>query len=466
MRIVMKFGGVSVADGERISHVARLVKQYREQGHELVVITSAMKGITDMLMDAAHEALDNGSTKAIVETIAQIRTMHERAASVCITDEPTREGVMREVNERLDELERALVGICYLGELTPRSLDYIASFGERLAAPLLACALESVGVPSRSFDGRSVGILTDSRHGDAKPLEPTYGRVRDTLVPLLSECVPVVGGFMGATERGAITTLGRGGSDLTASLIGAAVGADEIWLWKETDGIMTTDPHLVPSARPLSQISYTEAMEMSFFGAKVLHPRAIEPAIRHSIPVRVKNTFYPDHEGTLIVAEHVQSESVVKAITVIRNVAMITISGSGMIGTIGVAARVFKSLAEAGVNIRMISQGSSEANISMVVDDVHAKRAVEVLKREFERNTVKDVLLNEEVCVVAVVGAGMIGTPGVAGRVFSTMGRESINVIMISQGSSQSNISFVIEKRDAKRAVEALHAEFALHEMA
>ncbi|MHC1571055.1 MAG: aspartate kinase, partial [Methermicoccaceae archaeon] len=280
------------------------------------------------------------------------------------------------------------------------------------------------------------------------------------------ECVPVVGGFMGATEGGAITTLGRGGSDLTASLIGAAVGADEIWLWKETDGIMTTDPHLVPSARPLSQISYTEAMEMSFFGAKVLHPRAIEPAIRHSIPVRVKNTFYPDHEGTLIVAEHVQSESVVKAITVIRNVAMITISGSGMIGTIGVAARVFKSLAEAGVNIRMISQGSSEANISMVVDDVHAKRAVEVLKREFERNTVKDVLLNEDVCVVAVVGAGMIGTPGVAGRVFSTMGRESINVIMISQGSSQSNISFVIEKRDAKRAVEALHAEFALHEMA
>ncbi|MHC1602658.1 MAG: aspartate kinase [Methermicoccaceae archaeon] len=465
MRLVMKFGGVSVADGECISHVASLVKSYRKQGYELVVVTSAMKGVTDALLTAASEALEDGNTEAITERIAQLRTSHERATTACITDEPTREKVLEEVSEKLDELERALVGICYLGELTPRSLDYISSFGERLAAPVFAGALQCIGVPSCSFDGKDVGILTDSNHQNAKPLDTTYARLEDTLVPLLSESVPVVGGFMGADEKGIITTLGRGGSDLTASLIGAAIGADEIWLWKETDGIMTTDPQLVPEARALKQISYAEAMEMSFFGAKVLHPRAIEPAIRHSIPVRVKNTFHPEREGTLVVAEHVQSKTVVKAVSVIHRVAMITISGSGMIGTIGVAARVFSSLAEAGVNIRMISQGSSEANISMVVDGAHAKKAVKVLRDHFRKNTVRDILLNERVCVVAVVGAGMIGTPGVAGRVFSTMGSERINVIMVSQGSSQSNISFVIEEKDAQRAVAALHREFALHEI-
>jgi len=465
MRLVMKFGGASVADGERIRHVATLVRSYREQGHEIAVVTSAMKGVTDALLMAARAASEKGDADAVLKSVSDIRTQHERAAEVCIEHEPTREQVLSSIAALLDDLERALVGICYLGELTPRSLDYISSFGERLAAPMLAGALQSIGVPSRSMDGMEAGILTDSTHGDARPLDITYERIAQRVAPLLEECVPVVGGFMGADERGVITTLGRGGSDLTASLVGAGIGAHEIWLWKETDGIMTTDPHLVPEARSLRQISYAEAMEMSYFGAKVLHPRAIEPAIRHSIPVRVKNTFHPEREGTLIVADHVPSKSIVKAITVIRNVALITISGSGMIGTIGVAARVFSSLARAGVNIRMISQGSSEANISMVVDEAHAQRAVRTLREEFRHNIVRDVSLNEHVCVVAVVGAGMIGTPGVAGRVFSTMGRNGINVIMISQGSSQSNISFVIDERDARRAVAVLHEEFALHEI-
>ena len=279
---------------------------------------------------------------------------------------------------------------------------------------------------------------------------------------MLKEIVPIVTGFIGQDELGIITTLGRSGSDFSASIIGAAVRADEIWLWKEVHGIMTTDPKIVPDAQSIPQISYIEAMELSYFGAKVLHPRTIEPAIRHKIPVRVKNTFEPDFEGTLIVAEQNQIEDVVKAVTLINKVALINICGAGMVGTIGTAARVFSTLANAGVNIIMISQGSSEANMSLVVTEDHLESAVAALKREFNNNVVGDVAYDRDVCVVAVVGAGMDGIPGVAGKVFNSLGIAGINIIMISQGSSQHNISFVVSSDDAIDAIRTLHKHFEL----
>ncbi len=269
-------------------------------------------------------------------------------------------------------------------------------------------------------------------------------------------------GFIAQNEAGIITTLGRGGSDFTASIVGASIKANEIWLWKEVDGIMTTDPNIVPEAQPIPVISYIEAMELSYFGAKVLHPRAIEPAIRHGIPVRVKNTFHPEVPGTLVVKDQKLSKDVVKAVTVIKKVALINISGAGMVGTIGVAARVFTTLANAGVNIVMISQGSSEANISLVVDEAHLDTAVKAIKGEFKNGTIKEVTPDRNIAVVAVVGAGMANTPGVAGRVFGALGKAQVNVIMISQGSSQHNISFAVSEEGAKRAVSVLHKEFGL----
>ncbi|MCD4799664.1 MAG: aspartate kinase, partial [Methanosarcinales archaeon] len=262
-----------------------------------------------------------------------------------------------------------------------------------------------------------------------------------------------------------ITTLGRGGSDFTASIIGASLNADEIWLWKEVPGIMTTDPKLVPEARPLKVISYIEAMEMSFFGAKVLHPKAIEPAIRHDIPVRVKNTFEPEYPGTLVVKEQKTVQNVVKAVTVIDKVALVNISGAGMVGTIGVAARVFSALADADVNIIMISQGSSEANLSVVVNDDHLKQAVKALKQEFKNGVVGEIDHDVHISVVAIVGVGMAGTPGVAGKVFDALGKNKVNVIMISQGSSQHNISFVVKEGDATKAVQVLHKVFSLEKL-
>jgi aspartate kinase len=317
-----------------------------------------------------------------------------------------------------------------------------------------------MGIDSRPLTGAEAGIVTDSKHGDSRPLAKTYDLIPQRLLPLKG--VPVVTGFIAKDEKGTTTTLGRGGSDLSASLIGAAIDADEIWFWKETPGVMTTDPKIVPSAKTIPLISYREAMEMSYFGAKVLHPRAIEPAIKKGVPVRVKCTFDPESPGTQIVHDDVPKEDVIKAITLNKNVALLNIAGAGMIGTPGIAARAFSALAGAGINIVMISQASSEANISMVVEERQLEKAEDALRSEFPKDIVKEISHNHDVCAVAVVGAGMAGTPGVAARVFKAMGESRINVLMISQGSSEHNISFVVASRDAEMAVQALHREFGL----
>ncbi len=458
----MKFGGTSVSDGVRMKHVAELAKKYRDQGNEVVLVTSALSGVTDALLKNAKDASETGKTSTVKEFIADLTMQHHNAAHEAIGLPGIIENVTKELDQRIEELEKALIGICYLGELTARSIDYISSYGERLAAPILSGSLNSMLVNSCSFTGGEAGIITTDDYGNARPLEESYSLIKERIEPLLSDSIPVVCGFIAESEAGIITTLGRGGSDFTASIVGAAVKANEIWLWKEVDGIMTTDPNIVPEAKPIPVISYIEAMELSYFGAKVLHPRAIEPAIRHGIPVRVKNTFHPELAGTIVVKDQKLSKDIVKAVTVIKKVALINISGAGMVGTIGVAARVFTTLANAGVNIVMISQGSSEANISMVVDESQLDKAVKAIKSEFKNGIIKEITPDRNISVVAVVGAGMANTPGVAGRVFGALGKAEVNVIMISQGSSQHNISFAVSEDAAKKAVSVLHKEFSL----
>lgn len=460
MRLVMKFGGASIADGEKIKWVAELVNRYRE--HELIVVTSALKDVTDHLLGRAYMVADSGKIESVHELIEYMSNLHYTAANIAISDDSALDEVSNELDNRICELKQALTGICYLGELTPRSRDYISSYGELLSSPILSGALRSIGVPSMHLTGGEAGIVTNSEYGTAKPLEDTHERIRERLLPLIGGCVPVVAGFIAENESGIPTTLGRGGSDFSASLIGDAIHADEIWFWKEVSGIMTADPEIVPDARNIPLISYVEVMELSYFGAKVLHPRAIEPAIRHNIPVRVLNTFDPDFTGTLVVKDQEQGKEVVKAVTVIDNIALINISGAGMVGTIGVAARVFGALAGAGVNIIMISQGSSESNISIVVEESHLDLASDAIRHEFANGVIRELTRNPDVSAIAVVGAGMVGIPGVAARVFNAMGNNDINVIIISQGSSEHNISFVVRNEDAKKAVRALHSEFRL----
>ncbi|AKG90855.1 aspartate kinase [Geoglobus ahangari] len=460
MRIVMKFGGTSVKDGRSILHCANLIKKF-SKNNEVVVVTSAMAGVTDSLLHAAKKCCNDPSPGFIKLFIAEMTKKHYDAVNDAVRNEEIKSKVLSKVDKLLDELEKVLLGINYLGELTPRSLDYILSFGERLSAPILSASLLSVGVDSLALEGGDAGILTDETYGRAKPLPEVYGTIKSRLEPLVSikKTVPVVSGFIGTTKSGNITTLGRGGSDLTATLIASALNADEVWLWKEVDGVMTTDPKIVPEARLIPEISYQEAMELSHFGAKILHPKALEPVMKKRIPVRIKNTFNPDAEGTVIKESVTSTKDIVKALSLIERVAIINISGAGF-DFAETMSNVFRALAENKVHVIMVSQSSSELNLSIVVDEADVEKAMKALNGMINGNG--NVSKMEDIAVISAVGAGMAGTPGVAGRIFSALGRNRINVVMISQSCSEYNVSFVVKRDEGRKAVRVLHEEFEL----
>ncbi|MHC1623223.1 MAG: aspartate kinase [Candidatus Methanospirareceae archaeon] len=472
MRVVMKFGGRAVANGEKIKTVAHLIKRFKEEGekgkgkeekNEIVVVTSAISTVTDTLLETANRVAKEGNTEKAKEFVEELRSKHELTASEAITDINELKKVRAEIKERSAEMEKALTGICLLGELTPRSLDYIGSFGERLAAPILAGALQSGGTEAVHLTGGEAGIITNDEYGNAQLTGSAEREIRERITPLLGNKIPVVAGFIGVTKNGMITTFGRGGSDYTATIIGTAIDADEIWLWKETEGIMSADPKIIKNARKIPYISYIEAMELSYFGASVLHPRAIEPVMKKGIPIRVKNVYNPEDEGTLIGKEAEKTKKAAKAITLIENTSIINIAGTGVRSISDVAARVFSVLAANNVDIIMISQGSSEMTISLVIDSAQLERAISAIQSINTGGTViRSFTSNSDVCAMGVVGAGMAGAPGVAGKVFSALGKEGISVIMISQGSSEFNISFVVKKEDAYRATQAIHDVFEM----
>jgi len=460
MRIVMKFGGVSVKDGENIYHCANLVKKFSE-GNEVVVVVSAMQGVTDALIKAAERCCSEPSAGFIKMFIADMMKKHYEAIEFAVRNDEIKSKVIAAVERLLDELEKVLLGISYLGELTRRSEDYIVSFGERLSAPIFSASLLSLGVDSVALTGGDAGIITDRNFGRAKPLPGVYTTIKNRLEPLLTikKTIPVVTGFIGATDDGSITTLGRGGSDYTATILAAALDADEVWLWKEVDGIMTCDPKYVPNAKVIPEISYQEAMELSHFGAKILHPRALEPVMRKKIPVRIKNTFNPDAPGTVIGPSTSNSSEIVKALSLIPQAGIVNVSGAGF-DFAEIMSEVFGRLAEAKVNVIMVAQSSSELNLSIVVDIRDLDKAYNALKN-LENGVIK-VEKIPYVAVVSAVGSGMAGTPGVAGKIFSALGKNSINVMMISQSCSEYNVSFVVDGSDGVNAVRVVHDEFGL----
>ncbi len=456
--LVMKFGGTSVGSAEMIKRVAGIVAKHRVDN--TLVVVSAMSGVTNSLVDIGQKVVGGASEEEIKRFTGDISEKH--IAIIREAGIGHRETVTLEVEKLCAELEKVLIGISYVGELTPRSLDYVLSFGERLSAPIVASALRQLRLKSNWFSGGEAGIVTNSDFGKAKPLwDLTQKKVKKTLRPLMKKEIPVVTGYIAADEEGRITTLGRGGSDYSASILGAALNAEEIWIWTDVNGIMSTDPRLVKEAKTIDVLSYIEAAELAYFGGKVLHPKTIEPAMEKDIPVRVKNTFEPDHPGTLIVRKQEEVGDIIKAVSVMKDVALLTIEGVGMVGVPGVAARVFSALAKEKVNIIMISQGSSEVNISIVIEKGDLERAKKTIAEEFSgKNVVRDVRYEKDVAVIAVIGAGMRGTKGVAARVFTTVANAGANVIMISQGSSEVNISFAVAGRDAQKAANALHHEF------
>ncbi|OFW41103.1 MAG: aspartate kinase [Acidobacteria bacterium RIFCSPLOWO2_12_FULL_67_14] len=464
MLIVMKFGGTSVGSAERIAQAAQLAVDTAARGHQVVVVTSAMSKVTDALIAAARGATGGQWDSRLRQ---ELFDKHTAVAEALIGDPVRRDAVIESLRQRLDRFEKLCFGLSMVHELTPRLLDAISGTGEMLAAPLLAAAIAARGRPSDAVDATEIVVTTD-QFGGAEPLiEETRMKAAARLRPAIARGeIPVVTGFIGATSDGVMTTLGRGGSDYSASIIGAALEADEVWIWTDVDGVMTANPSEVPEARTLSEISYSEASELAYYGAKVLHYKTILPAFRQRIPVRILNSFNPTHPGTRVTVEGDPAARGVKAVTSIRGVIMVAISGTGMQGIPGIVAKTFDVVAAQQANVLMISQASSENNICFVLSAAEAPRVVAALRTglEFElmRGHIEEISAEQQVAIVAAIGDRMRGTPGIAATVFGALGKAGINVIAISQGSSERNISLVVTEQEAAAAVRAIHRAFQL----
>jgi aspartate kinase len=464
-KIIMKFGGTSVGTGENIRRVADIVSQYAQE-YKVAVVVSALAGVTNKLLEVACQA-KKSDEKLVKNFTEELLQKHKEAVAAAINSKQLQKEVNQIIEETIAELEKVLTGICYVGELTPKSKDYVVSFGERLSAPIVWGAIEDHKLETQCFTGKEAGIVTDSNFGEADPLMNfTAHLARERLEPLLEKnVIPVVTGFIAANQDGVVTTVGRGGSDYTATILGVALEADEVWIWTDVDGIMTTDPKLVPSAQMLPQLSYQEAAEMAIFGAKAMHPRALGPVSKENIPVRIRNAFHPENPGTLITKEPiVDAKGAVKAVAMIKDVAMINVNGAAMVGAPGSYAKVFDVLGKNNINVMMVSAAVSEANISMIIKRDMLGRAISNLEIALlERGgIVSEVTAEDDVAVIAVMGAYMKGTLGLASKIFATVAKKGINIRMIAQGSSELNISFVVKEKDGIAVVKAIHEEFNL----
>lgn len=461
---VLKFGGTSVNDARAISQVTGIVAGQLAGDPRLVVVTSAMRGVTDLLIDSARTSATGDRQKSRDARLVLISRHHD-AAEALVGELEELNRLEQDIDERVREFERLCMAVSIMGELTDRGLAVISGLGERLLAPVLAAALRAKGIKAEAVDAGEL-IVTDDCYAEAVPqMEATRAATQARLEPLLAAgVVPVVTGFVAATASGIPTVLGRGGSDYSAAILGAAMDAGEIQIWTDVDGVLTADPRIVPDARPLPELSYGEAAELAYYGAKVLHPKTMLPAIDRGIPISVRNTFNPGFPGTRIVPS--SKNGSVKALTVIRGLSMVTVAGRGMMGVPGIAARTFSAVARQGANVLMISQASSEQSICFVVPGGDASHVTDSLQASFapeiKARLIDGVTCLTDIVIVAVVGEGMRGTPGIAARLFSALGKHGLNVIAVAQGSSESNISLVLAGADADAAVRYIHEAFNL----
>ncbi|HEX5166817.1 MAG TPA: aspartate kinase [Thermomicrobiales bacterium] len=462
--LVMKFGGTSVGSATAIANTADILAQYAANDR-VVAIVSAMSGITNTLLAKAAAAAA-GDSEGVDAARVALLAPHRAVLLDLLPSGDRRRETEAELVALADEASRLLYSVYVLRELSPRASDRIVSFGERMSSVLVAAVLNERGTPALAVAADRL-IVTDGVFGSASPLlDRTRQKAGETLAPVFAAgLLPVVTGFFGADERGITTTLGRGGSDYSAAILGNALDADEIWIWTDVDGVMTADPRIIPEAHTLAKITYAEATELAYFGAKVIHPKTMHPAVERDIPIWIKNSFNPAAPGTMIGPEAANG-SLAKAITSISGLAAITVEGRGQIGVTDVTARTFTALARISANVYMISQASSQHSVTFVVSGDQIDQTLAALETEFEidlsRGRVLSIASVRDLAIVAAVGGGMRGTPGVAGRVFTAMGNEQINIVAIAQGSSELNITFVIAAEEVGRAVSVLHQVFML----
>jgi bifunctional aspartokinase / homoserine dehydrogenase 1 len=460
--LVMKFGGTSVGSAKALAQAIDIVESNRRNWTHMVVVVSALSGATNLLLDSANQAAQ-GKQNAYLKAEVELRSRHTAMAEAFLSPGNRQEKFESELEELINQFSRFCQAITVLGEATPRALDAVASLGERLSARLFAAALQEKGFAAEPVDAFDL-IVTDSQYQSAvTDFEASSEKTLNCLKPLFSQgIVPIVTGFIGATPEGIPTTLGRGGSDYSAAILGTILEADEVWIWTDVDGVMTADPRFIPEAHTIPELTFREVAELAYFGAKVLHPKTIRPVVDKGIGLRVCNTFAPDKPGTFVISERKDREpGVIKAITEIRKIQLITVEGRGMVGVVGVAARTFKAVAETGTSIQLISQASSEQSICFAVPQETSSKVCAALRQEFAaeiaRKDIDSVWNTDEVVIITVVGEGMRNTPGVSGRIFSALGNKGANVIAIAQGSSEVSISLVLDARDTETAMRALH---------
>lgn len=465
MTLVMKFGGTSVGSAAAMRETADLILQARDTWGDVAVIISAMGSkpvkVTDLLLEGAHSAF-TGDRDTFPRLARLLRDIHYEAIDGLLSPEGERQIILAEIERFIDRFVSLCGAVGVLGELTPRALDTISGMGEQMSVRILAAYLRELGYESEAIDATEL-ILTDANFQNAAPqIASTRKRVQARLLPLLeADAIPVITGFIGATADGVTTTLGRGGSDFSAAILGQALDADEVWIWTDVDGVMSADPRLVPGAISIPTLSFREVSELAYYGAKVIHAKTMRPCVEGGIPLRIKNTFNPTHPGTVIEEDSPQQNGTLKAVTAINGVSMINVEGKGMIGVPGIAARTFGAVARLDVSVLLITQASSEQSICFIVPESAAAAVVAGLEAAFAeelgRHDIERIWSRDKIAIVTIVGSGIQTTHGIAGRIFSALGDNQVNVIAIAQGSTEFGISIVVAGDDVGRAVEHVH---------
>lgn len=456
---IIKFGGSSIADFARIEQVISIIVDLYSTNQELIIVVSALGGITDLLIQAGQEAVNRN--KNYVNTFTVIKERHITIAKELVAIHPE---IHTQLEENFNDLHDLLHGVFLVQELSARALDELMSYGERLSAYLVTHALQCKIATAKFFDAREF-IKTDRSFGHAKlDYEKTYALIRQNFKYI--DCLPVVTGFIASTPSNETTTLGRGGSDFTASILAAALGAEEIQIWTDVDGVMTADPKKVKRAFPLAQISYKEAMEISHFGAKVIYPPTIMPACQANIPLRIKNTFNLNAPGTFISHTPSNKNLPICGISSISDICLLRVEGSGMVGVSGMSKRLFSALAERHINIMLITQGSSEHSICVAIPAECALSAKEAAEKVFafdiQAGSIDPIIIETGLSIIAIVGEQMRNTLGISGTLFGALARNGINIEVIAQGASQYNISFVVKRKDETKTLTVIHEEFFL----
>jgi len=478
--IIHKFGGTSVGNAQCFAGVADIVIQHHDEANgasvsETVIVVSAMSGVTSQLIAGARAAAE-GKDTVYREIKAQLLSRHLEVVEKLLGRSVERLDVGGLVEDRLHELERLYRSIAVLGELTVRGRDAVASFGEQLSVNILAAVLRERGMRAQAFSATQL-IITDDNFGAASPLmAQTRRRLQQRVKPLVERgVIPVITGYISATEEGVTTTLGRGGSDYAAAIIGAGLSADEVWIWSDVDGILTADPNVVPHARTLTELSYTEAADLAYFGADVLHPRTIRPVTQNAIPLRILNSFHPAHPGTLIVEKPSLAREVLPAIISTTGLSLIAAGSQDDSWTLQMAARALQRLSEAGFDVLMFSQSLSEHSLNLVVREQDQTHCLKILRREFKNGDKGELFslgVKEKVSTISVVGIpdwsgdgdGGEKEHGVVSQAFSALGQRDTRVIAVAQAATEYSVSFCIPEDQMRDTVRFLHCELGLED--